>query len=102
MHAMFQISPADGRSGFRAEGKLFTAFIVKGVHLFFHNISTHTDATAEKSGVLKDREINPLVSVELADAGDFLLNVTPVVLFFRLNVYRAARCFKQFNTSMLG
>ena len=53
----------------------------------------------EKPGILEDQEIDALVTVKLADAGNLLLDVAPLGLFCRQDVYRAARCLIQHMTS---
>ena len=96
--SVLQIGTAYRCGAFRAQRDLIAAFIGEGVHLLFHDVRSRSYAAREKGGVLKRRRINPLITIELADTGCFLLDVTPVGLFLWQNVGCSAWCPIQFHS----
>jgi hypothetical protein len=80
MHPMFQVGSAHWRRALWSQGYFISPSIFKGIHLLLYNICFFAYTAGEKPGVLKGRDINALIAIELADINHFLLYIAPVGL----------------------
>jgi len=80
MHPVFQVGTAYWRRAFWSQGYFIPPSIFKGVHFLLDNVGLFADTAGEKPGVLKGRDVNALIAIELADINHLLLYVAPVWL----------------------
>jgi hypothetical protein len=80
---MFQIGSAYWRRALWSQGYFIPPSIFKGVHFLLYNIGFFADTAGEKPGVLKGRDINALIAIELTDIDHLLVYKAPVWLLLR-------------------
>jgi hypothetical protein len=68
MHTMLQIGTTDWGCALRPQGHLLATAIGKGVGLLLHNVGSRADGANKKAGILKNRGIDALIAVDLAQS----------------------------------
>ena len=94
-HAAFDVGAHHAGSKLGPQGKRVTAPVLKGVHLFFHNIGGFADAASKEGGGLEYRYADFPKTVLFDDVTHPGDDVAPVRLIFRQNVLGSGRGFVQ-------
>ena len=93
-HTVFNTRAHHAGSRFRAQGEFLTVAIVKGIHLFFDDVSPGTDAPAEQRRVFHNRYANLLVTISAQDRPYLLFQVLPHWCLLRQNIIHTANGLK--------
>lgn len=80
MHAMLEVGTDHPGCELRAQGDEISTLVEERVHLLLHDVRGLAHAVLEERCLLKDGRVQLLIAVQLSDAMDALLDVTPVGL----------------------